>query len=54
MLFLLVAYFYKFHLKARMDKMGIIIRWPRFAMMPLPVENVTPPVVQPRKAGKNN
>jgi hypothetical protein len=51
---LLVAYFYKFHLKARMEKIGIVIRWPNFAMTALPVENITKPVVQPLKTGKNN
>ena len=51
---LLVAYFYKFHLKTKMEKMGIIIRWPRFAMTALPVENITMPAGQPQNAGKNN
>ncbi len=54
MLMLLVAYFYKFHLKAKMEKIGIVIRWPHFAMTALPVENITKPAVQPLTAGKNN
>jgi hypothetical protein len=51
---LLVAYFYKFHLKARMEKIGIVIRWPRFAMTALPIENITKPAVHPLNTGKNN
>lgn len=51
---LLVAYFYKFHLKAKMEKMGIVIRWPFFAMTLQPVESVTKPVAQPLNTGKNN
>jgi hypothetical protein len=51
---LLVAYFYKFHLKARMEKIGIVIRWPHFAMAALTVESITKPAVRPHKTGKNN
>jgi hypothetical protein len=54
MLFLLAAYFYKSHLKGRMNKIGLNIRWPHFAMMQLPADNITKPAVQRLKAGKNN